>query len=149
METECKCCQDVGFLIKQIDDMIKKNADARMAEFGITITQSRILFFLAQQENREAQQKEIEKFLGVAHPTVVGVIRRMEEKEYISTSKGTEDKRKRIVSLTPKAEEIMGQIMKQRKSMEQIMLKNISQEEKAELVRMLHIIKENVKEVSL
>lgn len=54
-------------------------------ELDLTGSQMRVLFFLHQQKNFECSQKELEDYLNVSHPTINGILKRMEEKGFLST----------------------------------------------------------------
>ncbi|KAA5532185.1 MarR family transcriptional regulator [Taibaiella lutea] len=47
--------------------------------------------------------QELADELGYAHPSVIALVREMESKKFIKSSKDKIDKRKRMLSLTPKA----------------------------------------------
>ena len=68
--------KDVGYFIKNINDRLKVRADADLKSYNLTLAQSRVLAFLNNQGG-SATQKEIEVFLEVSHPTVVGIVSRM------------------------------------------------------------------------
>ena len=76
---------------------------------GLTITQSRVLGFLAHHQNR-ATQKEIEDFLNVSHPTVVGIINRLEQSGFVERLSDPGDRRSRIVSATEQAQSLSHEI---------------------------------------
>ena len=65
--------KDVGYLIKYINDKLKVKADAELKQYNLTLTQSRVFAFL-NSCGGQATQKEIEVFLEVSHPTVVGIV---------------------------------------------------------------------------
>ena len=65
--------KDIGYLIKNINDKLKVKADADLKHSKLTLAQSRVLAFLDSQGG-QATQKEIEVYLEVSHPTVVGII---------------------------------------------------------------------------
>ena len=88
-----------------ITDKIKIQADANLAQHDLTLTQSRVLGYL-EQNGGIATQKEIEGFLQVSHPTVAGVIGRMEQKGFVSCRADPADKRSKLVCQTPRAAEI-------------------------------------------
>lgn len=96
--------KDVGYLIKSINDKLKVKADADLKRYNLTFTQSRVFAYL-QEKHGQATQKEIELFLDVSHPTVVGIVSRMEQNGYVSCHQD-EDKRNKIVKLTPKAQSL-------------------------------------------
>ena len=69
---------DTGVYFKLINDKLRTKADADLRAHGLTMTQSRVLRFLSD-SGGEATQKEIEDFLSVSHPTVVGIVSRLRE----------------------------------------------------------------------
>lgn len=93
--------KDVGYLIKSINDKLKVKADADLKRYDLTFTQSRVFAYL-QEKGGQATQKEIEVFLAVSHPTVVGIVSRMEQNGHVACWQG-EDKRNKNVKLTQKA----------------------------------------------
>ena len=99
----------IGCLLKMITDKIKIQADANLAQHDLTLTQSRVLGYLAR-NGGTATQKEIEGFLQVSHPTVAGVIGRMEQKGFVSCRPDPADKRSKLVCQTPRATEIAHQV---------------------------------------
>lgn len=74
----------IGYQFKIINDRIKARADADLKTHDLTLTQTRVLGFLAE-SGGQATQKEIEADLQVSHPTVVGIISRMEQKGFLCT----------------------------------------------------------------
>jgi len=130
-------------MMKQITDKIKVSADASFKTKDLTLSQVRVLEYLSGQGNR-ATQKSIEDYLGVAHPTVVGIVSRMEKKGYLVCYADPEDKRNKVVALTEKSvrisHEMQGEIMQK----ERELLQGLTEEEVESLYRMLNIIYKNV-----
>ena len=91
----------LGYLFKVITDKMIEKADKDMEQYGLTFTQSRVLGFLRDKEC--VTQKEIEKHLEVSHPTVVGIVSRMEQNGFVTTWFDPADKRNKMVKLTEKA----------------------------------------------
>ena len=58
---------DVGYLIKRIHDKLAVRADAELKQYHLTMSQGRVFLYLSSRGG-QATQKEIETFLGVAHP---------------------------------------------------------------------------------
>ena len=88
---------DVGYLIKRIHDKLAVRADAELKQYHLTMSQGRVFLYLSSRGG-QATQKEIETFLGVAHPTVVGLVSRMEQSGYV-TCWPCEDGRNKNVKL--------------------------------------------------
>lgn len=134
--------KDVGYLIKNINDRLRAKADADLKQYHLTLTQSRVLAFLSSRGG-QTTQKEIEVFLEVSHPTVVGIVSRMEQNGYV-TSRLSHDKRNKNVRLTPQAEAI-GMDMEQNILVnEQKLLAPLSAEDQERLREMLLAISKNL-----
>ena len=69
---------DLGYLIKQISDKMRANADAVFRKHGLTYSQVHVLSFV-QACGGSATQKESEIYLDVSHPTIVGLVSRLEK----------------------------------------------------------------------
>lgn len=133
----------VGYLIKNIADKLHGRADANLKKHNLTFQQSKIIGFLALRNN-EASQKEIENFLLVAHPTVVGIVARMEQNGFLTTFVPETDKRNKIVKLTDKSVELWHKLKSTIKQGEQSMLRGISADEQAQFVATLKKIYVNL-----
>lgn len=134
---------DIGYLIKTINDKLKAKADADLKHFNLTFSQSRVLAFL-NGKGGETTQKEIEVFLSVSHPTVVGIVSRMEQNGYLISFTDKKDKRNKIVRLTEKAMKIGNEMEQNMIKNEQMLLSPLSSEQTEQLKEMLMSIYENL-----
>ena len=132
--------KDVGYLIKNINDKLKMKADADFKHFHLTWAQSRVLAFL-HSNGGSATQKEIEVFLEVSHPTVVGIVSRMEQNGHVSTWLDETDKRNKM---TEQAENIRKDMEQNIYKNERKMLTSLTPAEIEQLRRMLDIIYKNL-----
>lgn len=135
--------KDIGYLIKNINDKLKVKADADLKHSNLTLAQSRVLAFL-DSRGGQATQKEIEVFLEVSHPTVVGIISRMEQNGHLRCWVDKKDKRNKIVALTEQAK-ALGEEMEQRiLANEKMLLASLSDADIKKLKQMLLIIYNNL-----
>ena len=134
--------RDVGYLIKNISDKLKVKADAELKQYNLTLTQSRVFAYLGRRGG-QATQKEIEVFLEVSHPTVVGIVSRMEQNGYV-TSWPSEDGRNKNVKLTSQAEAIGTEMEQRIFAKEQALLAPLSLEDQERLREMLLAISKNL-----
>ena len=135
--------KDIGYLIKNINDKLKMKADADLKNFNLTLAQSRVFAFL-HSSGGQATQKEIEVFLEVSHPTVVGIVARMEQNGHVTSWIDEHDKRNKIVKLTQQAE-ALGMDMEHRIfANEQMMLSSLSDSDIERLREMLLTIYKNL-----
>ena len=122
---------DVGYLIKSINDKLTVRVDAELKQFNLTMSQCRVLLYL-NSRGGQGTQKEIETFLGVSHPTVVGLVTRMEQNGYVMCWP-SEDGRNKNVKLTPKAEDIDKDMKKNMQVNEQTLLEHLYPEEREKM----------------
>ncbi len=133
---------DVGYLIKRINDKLAVRADAELKQYHLTMSQGRVFLYLSSRGG-QATQKEIETFLGVAHPTVVGLVSRMEQSGYV-TCWPCEDGRNKYVKLTPQAEAIDRDMQENMHANEEMLLAPLSPEERERLRDLLLTVEEHL-----
>ncbi len=76
--------------IKYISDKVRQKADNNLKDHNLTLSQVRVLRFLTC-VGGSCSQKEIEDYLQVSHPTVVGIVSRMEQSGFLQTCFGLQD----------------------------------------------------------
>lgn len=133
---------DVGYLIKSINDKLAARADAELKQFNLTMSQCRVFLYLGSRGG-QATQKEIEIFLDVAHPTVVGLVSRMEQNGYV-TCWPCEDGRNKYVKLTPQAEAIDKDMQRNQLENEERLLAPLSPEDRERLRDLLLTVAEHL-----
>ena len=102
-----------------------------------------LLFLYLSSRGGQATQKEIETFLDVAHPTVVGLVSRMEQNGYV-TCWPCEDGRNKYVKLTPQAEAIDKDMQRNQLENEKMLLAPLSPEERERLRDLLLTVAEHL-----
>lgn len=133
----------VGYLIKQITDKLKVSVDASLKTRNLTLAQARVLEYISDKGGK-VTQKAIEEYLDVSHPTVVGIVTRMEKNGYLVCYVDREDKRNKIVELTEQAVRISHEIQGERIAQEEKILTGLTEEDIENLRRMLSVIRKNV-----
>ncbi|MDD6021302.1 MAG: MarR family winged helix-turn-helix transcriptional regulator [Acutalibacteraceae bacterium] len=136
--------KDIGYLFKAINEKMRMRFDNQLKKNDLTFSQSQVLFFININGGR-VTQKQIEGFLEVSHPTVVGLIARLEKKGYLSCHTDKNDKRNKIVCQTQKAADFSGEMCRSRELGEAEMLNGLTDAERAELRRYLETIYNNMK----
>lgn len=135
--------RDIGLLIKKLNDKIKASADASLKEYGITFSQTLIIEFLYNQGG-QATQKEIEEHMRVSHPTVVGIISRLEKNGFVICFMEGKNRRKKIVRATDKALNMISIMHIETRKKEKELTKSLSDSEVTELRRMLTTLYKNL-----
>ena len=126
-----------GTLLKQINDIMEKNANNALRGQDLTISQSGVLVLLDEKEEKTATFKELEKEFGVSQPTMVGLLSRLEQKHLVEILADPDDKRIRRARLTQKGEEKCKEGYKHMKSAEDLLLGDLTAEEKSEFIKLL------------
>ena len=133
----------IGYLIKSINDRVKVHADADLKSHNLTLAQSRVLNYLISREGHTTQ-KEIEDYLEVSHPTVVGLVSRMEKNGLLTSWLDPLDRRNKIVQPTEKALQTGKNMNAMIGKMEKKMLSPLSDEQVVQLTKMLELIYQNL-----
>ena len=126
-----------GTLLKQIHDIMEKNANNVLREQDLTISQSGVLVLLDEKEGKTASFKELEKDFGVSQPTMVGILNRLVQKDLVEVLTDSEDKRVRKAHLTQKGADKCKEGYKHMNSAEEQLLKSLTNNEKKEFNRLL------------
>ncbi len=126
-----------GTLLKQIHDIMEKNANNVLREQDLTISQSGVLVLLDEKEGKTASFKELEKDFGVSQPTMVGILNRLVQKDLVEVLTDSEDKRIRKAHLTQKGADKCKEGYKHMNSAEEQLLKSLTNNEKKEFNRLL------------
>lgn len=70
--------KNTGYYIKRISDYIEADANRELEQYGLTLTQARVLAFLLNRRDTTTIQKDIESFFEIRHSTVIGILQRMD-----------------------------------------------------------------------
>ncbi len=87
-------------LLKLIEDGIQNRINRRLAGFGITFSQIRVLMLLNRPEKDVYSMKELEKIFQVSQQTMAGIVSRLEQKGYLTGFTDPNDKRVKLVKTT-------------------------------------------------
>ncbi|MGI5978157.1 MAG: MarR family winged helix-turn-helix transcriptional regulator [Oscillospiraceae bacterium] len=138
--------KNAGHYIKHISDYVEAEANRELEQYGLTWSQARVLSFLLDRRDTTTIQKDIETFFEIRHPTVIGILQRMEAKGLVVCSVDPNDKRQRIVSVTPSAVELQADIEKHRVESELRMTRGLSPEEVRTFKQLLYKVYKNTVE---
>ena len=126
-----------GTLLKQIHDIMEKNANNVLRKQELTISQFGVLVLMDEKEGKTASFKELEKDYGVSQPTMVGILNRLVQKDFVEILSDSEDKRIRKAHLTQKGADKCKEGYKHMNSAEEQLLKGLTDDEKKQFNRLL------------
>ncbi|MFA6938119.1 MAG: MarR family transcriptional regulator [Treponema sp.] len=136
--------KDIGLLIKNISDSLKKLVDSFFGSMNLTFSQVQVLSFISNSKNKRTTQKEIEVFLGVSHPTVTGIIKRLEEKQFVKTNIYVDNGIKKSVELDTMGLEFEKESLTNQRAHEALLTKNLTAQEKKQLVVLLEKVQSSI-----
>lgn len=131
--------ENISQSIKTINDIIEKKANNELSQFNITISQARILAFLAG-VNRQVPLKELEKAFNVSQATMQGTIARMEKKGYLCTVYLPVNRRQKLVVLTEYGQQLTDKMLKRISSINLDIAQSLTAEEQKEFSRIINKI---------
>lgn len=135
--------RDIGLLVKRLTDKIRVFVDASLKKHDLTFSQTMVIGFLSE-HNCKATQKEIEENLRVSHPTVVGIVSRLEANGFVTCYTDENDRRNKMVCMTDKAKSIVSGMSDDKKEIEKRLTKGLSEAELEEFRRILDILYKNI-----
>lgn len=135
---------DIGLLIKKINNKLECRRNRHLKELGLTGTQMDILLYLYSHREKENTLSDIAAFFDTQHTSVIHVLKILEEKGYIFKKPTKRNPRFKNICLTDKSFAIMEHINTDISGIHKQMLHGISEEEQEELICLLYQIYKNV-----
>lgn len=135
-----------GDVFKKINILFIAHADAALRPLGLTCAQSDLLEYLAERGNEETTVQDIGQHFQLKHPTVVGFIRRLENKGFVTSSVSPRDRRCRVIRPTDKFDEVQRIMQETRDSIDARVTRGFTAEEMAQLQKYLSRIYHNISE---
>lgn len=136
----------IGFTVKQINNIYEKELNERLKKLGITSSQCAVLDYLFHTNKEEVNQRDVEKNLSLKNPTVTGILKRMEEKGFILIVPNATDRRKKNIYLTEKAYDIQRKMDADRRKLDKRLIIGLSRKEVETLSKGLEKVLYNISE---
>ena len=134
---------DLAVLVLNLSNRITRDRNLHLKNLEITSRQADILHFL---ESRTATTiTDLKYFLKVSHQTAQGIVKRMSDKELVTLSRSSIDKRVQIVTLTNLGTQTLSLIHLQGENTGSILLKGMSSKQQ---LQGLNFLKEAYKNIS-
>ena len=137
---------DIGYMIKNLNEILEKKANEDLRQWDLTLSQLRVMGFIISQKQAESTQKEIEDFLQVSHPTVNGILKRLEAKGRISAELSVNRRLTKRVRLTEKGRAECGRIDASRLQHESLLASKLSDSERKTLLALLRKVQQGLTE---
>ena len=137
---------DLGFKIKTISKLLTQNITNSITSLDLTSSQARVLGYLCYRTKRQEKvyPRDIERDFRFTHPTVSGLLQRLETKGYLSIETSAEDRRCKQIHVTTRALEANQQVLDQLAASEQQLVSDMSGAEIAQLKNLLDKMIQNL-----
>ncbi|HCY05793.1 MAG TPA: hypothetical protein DHS57_00450 [Erysipelotrichaceae bacterium] len=139
----------VGRLIKTLTNSFEKEFNKVALKHDLTTSQSMVLIYLQKNKDKEISPIDIEKHFNYSHASILGILKRLKEKNFITIKQSNKDKRYRIVEISDKGNNIEKEIKKSLKIVIKKLYLNISNEEIDTFINVLNKMIYNLQEENL
>ncbi len=137
---------NLGLLLKKIHNEMKKRVDFDMQKMDLTFSQHHVLMYLRHQNKQSVSLKELEKHFSVAQSTMAGIVKRLEERGFITAYMDDKDKRVKKIKLSKQGIQICEKSCVNMQEKERELSAVLTKQEKKELVKLLEKLYTKMKE---
>lgn len=132
-------------MLRYVYNQMERCRNADFDALGITSSQASVMLFLFKNRRKEITQQNIQASLMLSHPTITGLMQRLESKGFIKRTSDPKDARCKFVTLTEKGCDIERRLKKNNRGMEERALLGLSLEEQRTFDICLYTLAENLK----
>ena len=115
-----------------------------LEDMELTSSQGLVLGFLARRREQTVSPGDIGKHFGLSHPTVTGILQRLEAKGFVAYAPDPADRRKKRVFATERALDCFARIQERFLETEARLTAGMTETEQAQLLALLDRVIENM-----
>ena len=131
---------EVMFSLNKLAGNIANYANARLKPYGLTFTQLSVLIFLADNQDRTINQKDISMEFDVSHATTVGIVARMHGRSLVKDKACESDRRITNVIITDHGKDMIVQTRKVQEELVQLFSKCLDETEMTNFFKLINKI---------
>lgn len=136
--------QAIGPRIKRISNAIDRKRTLDLEDLELTSSQGIVLGFLVRNRDAGVSPGEIGKHFGLSHPTVTGILQRLESKDFIRYAEDPSDRRRKRIEVTERALDCHCRIHERFLETENQLTAGMTEPERAKLLALLDQMIENM-----
>lgn len=137
--------EKLGLIFRRISHAAKKDMDNYTKDIDLTMSQLMVLEYLSNTNEQELTQKGVEQHFNLQHPTVSGILKRLERNGFLWTATNEADRRAKNIYLTDKAKNLDNRAKKRQEEQEELFVKGLSP---AEIETLRHLLKQVLKNMT-
>ena len=132
-----------GRMFRSLDCALGHTMDQALSSMDLTFSQGHIMGYLSHCETPPCA-KDIEDRFHLSHPTVSGLLARLEKKEFIALRPDPEDRRRKLVYILPKGQQCNKTMAAVIRRGDERLLAGFSEEEEAQFRQYLQRAMQNL-----
>ena len=134
----------IGAKLKVLSAAMSQDANRRIAEQGLTCSQGFFIGYLVRHQDHPVYPRDLEREFDFSHPTVSGILARLEKKGFLSFQPDEKDKRLKQILLTEKAMACHRSVMQALQEAEGKIVTGMTETEISDFHRLLGIAMQNL-----
>lgn len=134
----------VGPRIKRISNALDRKRTLDMEDMALTSSQGFVLGYLTRHAGEPVTPGELGRHFDLSHPTVTGILQRLEAKGFIRYAEDWGDRRKKRICVTEKALEVHQQVLQRFQETEALITQGMTEREMEDLLALLDRMIENI-----
>ena len=134
----------VGPRIKRISNALDRKRTLDMEDVELTSSQGFVLGYLTRHSAEPVTPGDLGRHFNLSHPTVTGILQRLEAKGFLRYVEDSGDRRKKRICVTEKALDVHQQVLQRFQETEALITQGMTQREIQDLLALLDRIINNV-----
>ena len=130
--------------MRKIHDLVVQSANVNLKSYDLTVSQMLLLCYCLNFGDEFVYQRELERYFDLSHVTVIGLLKRLSENNFVRIEISETDRRQRKVFLTERAYSIAADIERQITEFEQMLTDTLSENEIQSMQKYLDIVYHNL-----
>ncbi len=139
--------EPLGFKFRLIHESFAKMLNRQLKEEDMTFSQMMVCGYLWEHRDMKVSQKDISEALHIKHPTTIGLLKRLEEKEMVKVVVDPDNRKYRSIALTEKGDEFIARNRERRHYTDRSLVEGMSEEEIQMLRGLLDRVIDNMKKL--
>jgi MarR family multiple gene transcriptional regulator MgrA len=139
--------EPIGFKFRLIHESFAAIINRQLKDDDMTFSQLILISYVWENRDRKVTQKDISEALHIKHPTTIGLLKRLEEKEMLTVMVDPDNRKFRNIVLTPKGEKFVEFNRERRRYTDSYLTEGMTSEEVLILRKLLDRVIDNMQEL--
>ncbi|WP_026490525.1 MarR family winged helix-turn-helix transcriptional regulator [Butyrivibrio sp. XBB1001] len=136
--------EPLGFKFRLIHEGFANMLNKQLRDEDMTFSQMILVSYLWENKDKKVTQKDISQALQIKHPTTIGLLKRLEDKEMVKVVVDPDNRKYRNIAITSKGEEFIIRSKERRSVNNQVLVDGLSDEEITQLRYLLDKVIDNM-----